>query len=211
MAGGGGFFVTGTDTGVGKTVACAWLVQQMAGVYWKPIQAGLTGESDTAVLQRLCMLPDNRILPPVYELTHPRSPHEAAQRDGVVISLAAMPRPWSARPLIVEGAGGVMVPLNDNAFMVDLMVHLALPVVLTARTTLGTINHTLLSLECLRQRGLQVAGVILNGPPDPQNRHAIHTYGSVEILAEIPPLNPLNRSSLETQVTVGRLPLPWNN
>ena len=191
-----GFFVTGTDTGVGKSVACAWLLHRWQASYWKPIQAGVEPESDTAFVRRLSGLPVPRFHPPAYTLALPRSPHEAARKEGVEIRMDRLMLPSDNRPLIVEGAGGVMVPLNDHHLMLDLMAHLGLPVIVVARTALGTINHTLLSLTCLRHRGIPLEGVILNGPPDPDNRQAIAHYGQVTILAEIPPLQPLNAGSL---------------
>ena len=193
-----GFFVTGTDTGVGKSVACAWLLHRWHAAYWKPVQAGAETETetDTARVRQLSGLPAERFHPPTYTLVLPRSPHEAARKEGVVIRMDRFARPTDARPLVVEGAGGLLVPLNEQHFMLDLMAQLGLPVILVARTALGTINHTLLSLGCLRQRGLALAGVILNGPADPENRHAIQHYGRIPILADIPPLEPLNRATL---------------
>lgn len=191
-----GFFVTGTDTDVGKSVACAWLLHRWNASYWKPIQAGTEGLTDTTFVRQLSGLPESRFHPPAYTLALPRSPHEAARKEGVVIRMARLKCPAETRPLVVEGAGGIMVPLNDTHFMLDLMVQLALPVILVARTALGTINHTLLSLECLRHQGIAPVGVILNGPPDSENRQAITRYGQVTILAEIPPLLSLDQKTL---------------
>lgn len=190
-------FITGTDTNVGKTVAAAWLLRRWDAAYWKPIQSGLDGETDTAMARRLSGLPAQRFHPSAFRLTAPRSPHEAARRDGVHITLDALTPPReTTRPLVVEGAGGILVPLNDEQLMIDLMAHLGWPVLLVARTALGTINHTLLSLECLRARNLTVAGVVLNGPADAENRAAIVHHGRVPILAEIPPLDPLDGPGL---------------
>ncbi|MBF0368471.1 MAG: dethiobiotin synthase [Magnetococcales bacterium] len=191
-----GYFVTGTDTGVGKSVAAAKLLQQLDGDYWKPIQSGLEEEIDTRVVQHLSGLPDSRFHPSTYNLTQPLSPHESARRDGVVIDMTAFVPPTPPRPLIIEGAGGVMVPLNDSAMMVDLMVQLDYPVLLVARSTLGTINHTLLSLALLKNRGVTVAGVILNGPLNAANREAIEQFGQVSVVMEIPHLTPLTPGSL---------------
>ncbi|MBF0185683.1 MAG: dethiobiotin synthase [Magnetococcales bacterium] len=189
-----GYFVTGTDTGIGKTVVSAWLVHHLAAAYWKPVQsgAGPGEEGDREVVGRLSGVAAERLHPSTYCLALPRSPHEAARQEEVTISLQALHLPEERRPLIVEGAGGVLVPLNERELMVDLMVHLALPVLLVARTQLGTINHTLLSLHCLRHAGLTVAGVILNGAADRENRLAIEHYGQVPILAELPWLQPLD-------------------
>ncbi|MBF0174466.1 MAG: dethiobiotin synthase [Magnetococcales bacterium] len=189
-------FITGTDTGVGKSVVSAWLVQRMDADYWKPVQSGMDGETDAQVIQRLARLDAQRIHPSTHTLTQPLSPHEAARRDGITLHLRDFFLPSTPNPLVVEGAGGLLVPLNPQAFMIDLIVHLSLPAILVARTTLGTINHTLLSLAALRQRHIPILGVILNGPDNPANREAIATYGHVDILAHIPPLNPLNADAL---------------
>ncbi|MBF0110479.1 MAG: dethiobiotin synthase [Magnetococcales bacterium] len=191
-----GCFVTGTDTGVGKSVVAAWLVSRLQADYWKPIQSGLEGESDTGMIQRLTRCQDHRLHPPVFSLTHPLSPHEAARRDGRTIHLDDFSLPRTPCPLVVEGAGGLMVPLNDREFMIDLIVHLGLPVILVTRTTLGTINHTLLSLQALRFKGVPLLGIIANGPENPANLDAIATFGKVAILAHLPPLEPLDATAL---------------
>jgi dethiobiotin synthetase len=191
-----GFFVTGTDTDVGKTVVSAWLVARLDGCYWKPVQAGNHSETDSAIVQRLTGARPGRILPEAYVLPEPIAPHEAARRAGIAIDLERLVPPPCDRPLVVEGAGGVLVPLTDNAFVIDLARELELPVILVTRSTLGTINHTLLSLEAIRRRGLALAGVVVNGPETPHNRAAIERYGQVEIIAEIPWLDQLTPSTL---------------
>jgi malonyl-CoA O-methyltransferase len=192
-----GIFVTGTDTGVGKTVAAACLARAWHAGYWKPIQTGTaTGDEDTAAVAALAELPADRIMAPAYALRAPLSPHAAAELEGVTISMDAIVLPSTAHRLIVEGAGGILVPLNELDFMIDLMARLALPIVLVARSTLGTINHTLLSLAALRARALPVAGVILDGPPNAANRAAIERFGQVRVLAELPHVDPLNAAAV---------------
>ncbi len=190
-------FVTGTDTDVGKTVVCAWLMLHLKASYWKPLQAGLTEETDSEKIRRLTECGVDGIFPPAYQLPEPLSPHEAARRAGVAIDMARFMPPQTDGPLVAEGAGGVMVPLNDQAFMIDLMESLGFPVVLVCRSGLGTINHTLLSLAALRGRDIPLAGVVMDGPLNPHNRKAIEEFGNVTVLAEIPPLAPLNRQSLQ--------------
>jgi dethiobiotin synthetase len=129
-------------------------------------------------------------------LKEPLSPHEAAKREGLVIDMAKLQAPECNRPLVVEGAGGLMVPLNDHALVIDLAAELHLPIILVARSTLGTINHTLLSLEALRRRGLEIAGIVINGPEMPHNRVAIERFGRAPILAEIPTLDRITRATL---------------
>ncbi len=191
-----GVFVAGTDTGIGKTLVCACLVQAWGGRYWKPLQTGLRDEpGDTDTVSRLASLPPGRVLPPRHALLAPLSPAEAARLQGMAIEprQIVLPEP-DATPLVVEGAGGLMVPIASAAadpepMMIDLVRRLGLPVVLVARGTLGTINHTLLSLEALRSRGIAVAGVILNGACTDANRDAIARHGQVRILAVLPQLD----------------------
>jgi dethiobiotin synthase len=191
------YFLTGTDTDVGKTIAAAWLVRHLDAAYWKPVQAGMEGESDTDAVRRLSGRDGpGRFYPNRHWLRMPMSPHAAAQLEGVEIQLSDFIRPCPDGPLVIEGAGGILVPLNERDLMIDLMVRLALPVIVVARTALGTINHTLMTLECLRRRELTVAGVILNGTPNASNRAAIAHYGAVEIIAEIPHLDPLTPEAL---------------
>ncbi|HEX2447381.1 MAG TPA: dethiobiotin synthase [Methyloceanibacter sp.] len=191
-----GFFVTGTDTNVGKTVVAAWLVARLGASYWKPVQAGNHPETDSEIVRRLADVSAERILPEAYVLPEPIAPHEAARRAGVAIEMTKLALPRSDRPLIVEGAGGLMVPLTDTAFVIDLANELELPVILVSRSTLGTINHTLLSIEAIRRRGLPLAGVVVNGPETPHNRAAIERYGQVEIIAEIPWLDQVTPAKL---------------
>jgi dethiobiotin synthase len=191
-----GFFVTGTDTDVGKTVVSAWLVARLGACYWKPIQAGNHPETDSAIVRRLAEVPPERILPEAYVLPEPIAPHEAARRAGVTIDMQKLVPPQCDRPLVVEGAGGLLVPLTGSAFVIDLARELDLPVILVTRSTLGTINHTLLSLEAIRRRGIDLAGVVVNGPETPHNRAAIERYGQVEIIAEIPWLDQMTPAAL---------------
>ncbi|CAO3382081.1 dethiobiotin synthase [Azospirillum argentinense] len=198
-----GVFVTGTDTGVGKTLVSACLARAWDAAYWKPLQTGLKDEAgDTPTVTALAALPQERVHPPAYALAEPLSPHAAAELEGVAIDAGALTLPDNDRPLVVEGAGGLMVPVTEDVFIVDLIARFGLPVVLVARSTLGTINHTLLSLEALRARGLAVAGVVLNGPPNPGNRAAIERFGKVRVLAEIPTLPRLDAETVAEAATL---------
>ena len=155
------FFISDTDTDVGKTVVAAVLMMGLDATYWKPVQSGCIDGSDREWVQRTSGLPSERFAGEVYRLSLPLSPHAAAAHDGVAIDLEAITPPAVApgRSLIVEGAGGLLVPLNDDALMIDLVDRLGLPVLLVARSGLGTLNHTLLSLEALVRRRLGVVGV----------------------------------------------------
>lgn len=192
------FFVTGTDTGIGKTVVSAMLTKALNATYWKPIQAGLEEETDTEFVRRVTELSDSHFIPEGYRLNTPMSPHAAAEIDKVEIRMRDFNLPnFSTDHLVVEGAGGLMVPMNDKAMIIDLISHLDLPVVLVARSTLGTLNHTFLSLEALRKRDISILGVVLNGPKHESNRWTIEEYGDIEIMAEIEPINPLNTNTLQ--------------
>jgi len=191
-----GYFVTGTDTDVGKTVVCSWLMLALDGEYWKPVQAGLDGETDEDTVRRLTGLPDERFHDSSYRLKAALSPHEAARREGIDIDIDRITLPRHRRSLIVEGAGGLLVPLNGESFVVSLIAKLGLPVILVARSQIGTINHTLLSLEALRARQIEIAGIVINGPANPANRDALANFGRVSIIAELPAFDPLDRASV---------------
>src|ERR1700722_7092701 len=149
----GAIVVTGTDTNVGKTVFSAGLMRLLDAAYWKPVQSGLEGETDSQAVARLTELPD-RIVAERYRLRTPASPHLAAELDGIRIEPDALALPFSQRTLIIEGAGGLLVPLNRETLFIDLFARWRLPTILCARTGLGTINHTLLSIEALRRRDI---------------------------------------------------------
>lgn len=192
-----GVFVTGTDTGVGKTLVAACLVRAWDGRYWKPVQTGAAEDvSDTETVCWLADIGAERWHPPAHIYTAPLSPHAAAAWDGAEIHLSDFSLPAGAGPLVVEGAGGLMVPLNPTDLMIDLIGRLGLPVVLVSRSTLGTINHTLLSLEALRRRAVPVLGVVINGPPNPENRAAIASFGRVPVIAELPTVRPVDATAV---------------
>ena len=190
--------VTGTDTDVGKTVFAAGLTRLLQGTYWKPVQAGLDGETDTETVRRLSGLPPDHFLAEAWRLQLAASPHLAAEREGMVIDSDALSVPMSARPLIIEGAGGLMVPLNRRVLNIDLFARWGLPVVLCARTALGTLNHTLLSLEALRRRRIPIQGVALIGDPHVDNERTLAALGGVPMLGRLPRLDPLTPESLHT-------------
>jgi dethiobiotin synthetase len=188
--------VTGTDTGIGKTVFSAGLARLLDGYYWKPVQAGLESETDSSVVRRLAGLSADRILPERWRLKTPASPHLAAERDGLEIDPASLSPPSVSRPLVIEGAGGLMVPLTRQELFIDVFSRWGLPVVLCARTALGTLNHTLLSLEALRRRAIRLLGVALIGDAHPDNERTLGEMGGVPILGRLPLLDPLTPSSL---------------
>jgi dethiobiotin synthetase len=193
-----GFFITGTDTNVGKTVVSAMLCAALDAVYWKPIQTGTREGSDRATVVRLAGLPRSRTIAEIYRFAPPVSPHLAARRAGMRIELRkiVLPEIPVSRLLIAEGAGGVLVPLNEKQLTTALIAHLKLPVLLVTRTALGTINHTLLSIAALRAARIDVHGVIMAGKPNIENRKAIERYGTLPVLGTLPRLAQLNRVAL---------------
>lgn len=192
-------FVTGTDTGIGKTVVSAMLTKALDASYWKPIQAGLEEETDTEFVRRTTGFFDDRIIPERYRLQTPMSPHGAAKIDDVYIQMSDFSLPeYETDHLVVEGAGGLMVPINNNDMIIDLISYLQMPVVLVARSSLGTLNHTFLSLEALRKRHIPILGVVMNGPEHQSNREAIQHYGNVDILAEVDTIEDISPHALQT-------------
>jgi dethiobiotin synthetase len=193
------FVVTGTDTDVGKTVLAAALVAALNGCYWKPVQAGLSGETDTEIVRRLSDVMAERIIPEVYRLTTAASPHLAAERDGIEIDverLAKLPDAGGARPLIIEGAGGLMVPLTRRLLQIDLFALWGAPIILCASTRLGTVNHSLLSIEALRRRGIPLLGIAFVGDEQADSERTISEMGGVRRLGRLPNLDPLDGASL---------------
>ena len=191
--------VCGTDTDVGKTVVSALLVQGLGALYWKPVQSGLDGGGDSGRVQQLLQLPPERILPEAYRLEAPASPHWAAEQEGRQLDPANLALPAAASncgSLVIETAGGLLVPLTRQQLQIDQLQRWGLPVVLVARSGLGTLNHTLLSLEALRRRQIPVLGLVLNGEPHPDNPRTLAQLGEVPVLAELPRLTPLTATAL---------------
>lgn len=188
--------VTGTDTGIGKTVFAAGLTALLDGVYWKPVQSGIDEETDSEIVTRLAGLAPERMLPEAWRLKEPLSPHRAAELDGVEIDTDALALPVAARPLVVEGAGGLMVPVNRRTLYIDVFARWAAPVVLCARTGLGTINHTLLSIEALRARSVPQLGIAFIGDEMADTQRTIAEMGNVRVLGRLPRLDPLTPETL---------------
>jgi dethiobiotin synthetase len=197
-----GFIVTGTDTDVGKTVFAAALAGHLGGWYWKPVQAGLDGGTDRERVAALSGLAPERILPEAWRLTTPCSPHRAAEIDGVEIDPDALVLP-EQRPLAVEGAGGALVPLTRKVLFADLFARWGLPAIVVARTSLGTINHSLLTIEALRTRGVPIHGVAFVGDPVEDSEATICAVGGVKRLGRLPWLDSLDAGSLRAAFAAG--------
>lgn len=188
------FVVSGTDTGIGKTVFCAALTYALQACYWKPVQSGLEDETDSETVQRLAAT--DRILPEQWRLQLPASPHLSAFAEGIVIDPDALNIPVVEQPLIIEGAGGLMVPLNPSQTFIDVFARWQCPVILCARTELGTINHSLLSLEALRNRNIPVLGVVFIGDANEDSETIICELGKVRRLGRLPLLEHLTTETL---------------
>jgi dethiobiotin synthetase len=191
--------VTGTDTGIGKTVFSAGLAGFLGARYWKPVQSGLDEETDSGIVARLGGLSLDRILPEHYRLQSPLSPHRAAEIDGVVIDPSSLRVPdVGGSPLVIEGAGGLMVPLDRQTLYVDLFAKWQLPVVLCARTALGTINHSLLSVEALRSRNIRILGIAFIGDENADTEATICEMAQARRLGRLPWLSPLDAPALKS-------------
>lgn len=196
------FVVTGTDTGIGKTIFSAALTGALHAHYWKPVQAGLDDGADRDHVARLAGVPAANVLPEAYRLNTPCSPHRAAEIDGVVIDLAQLSLPH-VRPLVVEGAGGALVPVTRNTTYADVFAWWNLPVIVVARTALGTINHSLLTFEALRARGLTIHGVAFVGDANDDSETTICAMGEVKRLGRLPLLDHLDAASLASAFAQG--------
>ncbi|MBC1260724.1 dethiobiotin synthase [Synechococcus sp. BSF8S] len=195
--------VCGTDTDVGKTVVSALLVQGLNAHYWKPVQCGLEEGGDSARVQAMLGLTPaeatRRLLPEAYRYTHPVSPHWAGELEQRPIDPELLSLPQVSGPLVVETAGGLLVPLRLDCLQIGQIQRWGLPVLLVARSGLGTLNHTLLSVEALRRRRIPLLGLILNGPPHPDNPRTLETLSGAPVLACLPPLPRLEPGTLAAQ------------
>jgi len=190
------FIVTGTDTGIGKTVFAAGLAGALQATYWKPIQCGLEDGGDTARVRHLADLPERRVLPEAYRFAMPASPHRAAEAEGVAISVSRLVLPEIAEPLVIEGAGGLMVPVTRECLQIDIFRSWRCPVILVASTRLGTINHALLSIEALNGRNIPIQGIAFVGDEVPDTERTICEMGNVPRLGRLPHLASLTPQSL---------------
>ncbi len=190
------FVIVGTDTNVGKTVFSAALVGALGASYWKPVQAGLEDETDSQAVARLSGAAPARILPEAWRLKLPASPHIAARAEGVEIDPAKLVPPTVDGPLVIETAGGVMVPLTDDVTTIDLLARWRLPVIVVARTALGTINHSLLTIEALRRRDIPIHGAAFMGDEQKAPQETIARLGAIRALGRLPRIDPLTRETL---------------
>ena len=191
--------ICGTDTDVGKTIVSSFFVQGLKGVYWKPIQSGTAERTDTQTVCKILNLEPKRYLPERYKFKAPVSPHWAAEKESKFIEPNNLYLPELNQLIIIETAGGLMVPLNRNWLQIDQLRVWKSPIVLVARTGLGTLNHTLLSLEALRKRNINILGIVLNGPPHNDNPKTLEQFGDTKILARLPIFKEVNAKALSEE------------
>lgn len=192
------FIVSGTDTNVGKTIFCAALVGSIQAYYWKPIQSGNLSKTDSQIVSELSNVPKRQIIQEKYCLSAALSPHRSAELDGLEIDYNTLKPPIVSGPLIIEGAGGLMVPLTRSFLQLDLYARWKHPIILVARTTLGTINHTLLSISALRSRNIPLHGIAFVGEENIDTQNIICTFGQTQSLGRLPLLPELNSENLLT-------------
>jgi dethiobiotin synthetase len=193
----GTFVITGTDTDIGKTVFAAALTAALGASYWKPVQAGLADGTDSETVARIGGIDPARILRERYRLQIPASPHFSAAQEGIAIGLDDLVIPEVDGPLIIEGAGGALVPVNPELLFADLFAHWALPVIIVASTRLGTINHSLLTIEALRSRGVPIHGIAYIGPEASDSEQVICEIGKIDRLGRLPMIDHLSPTSLK--------------
>ena len=185
------FVVSGTDTNIGKTVFSAGLAGMLGARYWKPVQAGLPGDSGV-----VAQLAGVEIVPEAYVLKRPASPHQAAEEEGIAIDPGSLTPPDG--PVVIEGAGGLMVPLTRQVLFIDVFARWKLPLILCARTKLGTINHTLLSIEAIRARDIPLQGVAFIGDANAESEKIICEMGRTKRLGRLPVIEPLTPGRLRS-------------
>lgn len=190
------FFVTGIGTEIGKTVVSSILTEYLQADYWKPVQSGDLHLTDTMKVQSLTSNPKTFFHPERHRLNAPLSPHASAALDGVQIHLSDFTLPQTSNHLIVEGAGGLMVPLNNQELMVDLIEQLQIPVILVSRNYLGSINHTILSIEALERRKIPIAGIVINGEPNPATESFLASYCQIPILFKVEHFSEITRETI---------------
>lgn len=193
----GTFVITGTDTDIGKTVFAAALTAALGGSYWKPVQAGLADGTDSETVARIGGVDPARILPERFRLQLPASPHFSAAQEDIVIGLHDFVVPQVDGPLIIEGAGGALVPVNPQLLFADLFAHWALPAIIVASTRLGTINHSLLTIEALRSRKVPIHGIAFIGEENADSEQTICRIGEVPHLGRLPLIEGLSPATLK--------------
>tara|TARA_Y100001968_G_scaffold15682_1_gene12557 strand:+ start:551 stop:1207 length:657 start_codon:yes stop_codon:yes gene_type:complete len=194
-----GLIICGTDTDVGKTIVSALIVQGLNAKYWKPIQSGLEEDGDTGRISKLLGLPSKQLLPEAYKFKAPVSPHWAAEQEDININRTKLKIPQEKDFLVIETAGGLMVPLTRDLLQIEQIKDWNLPIILVARSGLGTLNHTLLSIEALKRRNIPILGIFLNGPKHLDNPKTLTQFGEVPVIGHLPILREVTKTSLREE------------
>jgi dethiobiotin synthetase len=194
--------IVGIHTGIGKTIASAVIAEALGADYWKPVQAGDLENTDTIQVAKLLSNGMARVHPEAHKLTEAMSPHAAAYMDKVEIDYNLFPFPKTERILVVETAGGLHSPMTGNATMADFVQHYDLPVILISNNYLGSINHTLMSVEVMKARGIKLLGIIMNGEPNNSSESFIQEYSGLPIIAHIPRFDSLTHENITQQALI---------
>ena len=191
------YFITGIGTDIGKTVISAILVEKLNAEYWKPIQAGNLNDSDSIFIKNQTNC--KTIHSERFQLTQPMSPHAAAKIDNIKIQLSDFEIPLTTNPLIIEGAGGLMVPINENELVLDLIKYLDIEVIIISKNYLGSINHSLLTIEVLQKNNIKIKGLIFNGDSNPETEHIIQKLSDIPIIGKVPNLNNISKEIIQNE------------
>ena len=191
------YFITGIGTGIGKTIVSAILTEKLQADYWKPIQSGDLDISDSLLVEQLTSNTSTIVHPERYRLGQPLSPHLSAKIDGLTINIEEIQMPKTENRLIIEGAGGIMVPLNENELIVDLIRKLGVKVIVVTQNYLGSINHTLMTLEILKLNNIPVEGIIFNGKSNVETEAYIANYSGQRIIGRVPSLSVINKEKIQ--------------
>ncbi len=191
------YFVTGIGTDVGKTIVSAILTEKLNADYWKPVQAGDLENSDLIKVENLIGNSRSVFHPEAYRLSHPLSPHLSAKLDGTEIELKKIQKPTTTNSLIIEGAGGLMVPLNSTELILDLIKYLDVPVIIVSQNYLGSINHTLLTVNTLKHHNINIKGIIFSGAANKASEDLILNYTQIHCLGKIPLIKEINRETIK--------------
>jgi len=191
------FIICGTDTDIGKTLISSFFVNGLNSFYWKPIQSGIESQTDSQTVEKLAQVSKEKIIKDAYIFTKPLSPHWAAEIDQITINFDNLKLPKVKDSLIVETAGGLMVPIKRNFLQIDQIKQWNLPVILVCKSALGTLNHTLLSIEALKRRNIEILGLVVNGEKHLDNPRTLVDFSGIPLIAEFPYIEKMDSNNLD--------------
>ena len=191
------FIICGTDTDIGKTLISSFFVKGLNSFYWKPIQSGIESQTDSQTVEKLAQVSKEKIIKEAYVFTKPLSPHWAAEIDQKAINFDKLRLPKVQGSLIIETAGGLMVPITRNFLQIDQIKQWNLPVILVCKSSLGTLNHTLLSIEALKQRNIEILGLVVNGEKHLDNPKTLVDFSGIPLIAEFPYIKKMDSNNLD--------------